>query len=121
MHFLFLGSSIGNFSRPEASAFLKSLPMKQGDTLLLGMDHDNPKELIELAYGEPAGVTEAFIMNGLRVAGRTLGDETLFDASRWEYVHWYSEDERKRMNLFSPLYDRLIRLQAVMSHITRVR
>jgi len=39
LHMLFLGSSIGNFSRAEAAEFLKSLPLRQGsgDTLLLGV------------------------------------------------------------------------------------
>jgi hypothetical protein len=99
LHFLFLGSSIGNFDPKEAESFLKALPMKPGDTLLLGLDHDNAKDKIELAYGDPAGVTEAFIMNGLRVAGRVLGDETLFNEKHWEYTHWYDEKQRMSFSL----------------------
>lgn len=38
LHFLFLGSSLGNFPRPDAAEFLKNLPLRpgKGDTLLLG-------------------------------------------------------------------------------------
>lgn len=38
LHILFLGSSLGNFPRPDAVDFLKGLPLRpgSGDTLLLG-------------------------------------------------------------------------------------
>lgn len=89
LHLLFLGSSLGNFSRAERVEFLKSLPMQadSGDTLLLGLDHANPKDLVELAYNDKAGYTKAFIMHGLQAAGRTLGDENLFDEKNWEYFN----------------------------------
>lgn len=97
LHILFLGSTIGNFSRPEAVDFLRSLPLRpgSGDTLLLGLDHDNEKQKVELAYHDPKGLTEAFIMNGLKGAGRVLGDEDILSADKWEYVSWYNEVERK--------------------------
>lgn len=91
LHIMFLGSSIGNFSRPEAATFIRSLPLRpgSGDTLLLGLDHDNERELIEEAYNDPKGYTERFIKNGLRVAGRVVGNESLFDESKWEYINNY--------------------------------
>ena len=68
LHMLFLGSSLGNFSRTEMAAFLSQLPLRpgSGDTLLLGLDGDNGKELVERAYNDSKGITKAFIMNGLR-------------------------------------------------------
>jgi len=89
LHIMFLGSSLGNFSRDEQSGFLRSLPLRagSGDTLLLGMDHDNGKEMIEVAYNDPQGHTRDFIMNGLKGAGRTLGDENLFNEEKWDYVN----------------------------------
>jgi hypothetical protein len=92
LHILFLGSSLGNFSRKASAEFLGSLPLRagSGDTLLLGMDHDNSKEVIEKAYNDPAGHTKLFIMNGLRAAGRALGDENLFDQDKWEYINRYN-------------------------------
>ncbi|KAJ6508312.1 DUF323 domain-containing protein [Mycena sanguinolenta] len=96
LHLLFLGSSLGNFSRAEGADFLRSLPLRpgSGDTLLIGMDHDNEKELIEEAYNDRHGYTKKFIMNGLKGAGRALGDENLFDEENWEYVNNYDVAER---------------------------
>jgi hypothetical protein len=92
LHILFLGSSLGNFSREGAVDFLRSLPLRpgSGDTLLLGLDHDNDKEKIEKAYNDSKGYTANFIFNGLRAAGRTLGDEKMFDQDKWEYVNCYN-------------------------------
>ena len=92
LHILFLGSSLGNFSREGAADFLRSLPLRpgSGDTLLLGLDHDNDKEKIEKAYSDSKGYTANFIFNGLRSAGRVLGNEKMFDEEKWEYVNCYN-------------------------------
>jgi hypothetical protein len=96
LHILFLGSSLGNFSRTEGADFLRSLPLRpgSGDTLLLGMDHDNSREKIEEAYNDRGGYTRKFIMNGLKAAGRILGNDSLFDEDKWEYVNSYNVEER---------------------------
>ena len=98
---LFLGSSLGNFNREESISFLRSLPLRagSGDTLLIGMDHDNAKDKVELAYNDPQGITEDFIMNGLRVAGRALGDENLLKNGEWKYVNRYNESEREHCKI----------------------
>lgn len=97
LHIMFLGSSLGNFTRGEDTAFLKALPLRpgSGDTLLIGLDHDNDSKKIELAYDDPKGVTRSFIMNGLLCAGRALGDEHLFEQDKWEYVGRYNEELRQ--------------------------
>jgi len=97
---MFLGSSLGNFSRAEGAAFLRSLPLRRGygDTLLLGLDHDNEAAKIETAYDDPKGYTRRFIMNGLKAAGITLGDERIFEEENWEYVGKYNEGERMQRN-----------------------
>ena len=89
---MFLGSSLSSFSRTNATSFLRALPLRPSfrDTLLLGLDHDNEKDLIEEAYNDPKGYTRRFIFNGLRVAGRTLGDESIFDEDKWDYVNHYN-------------------------------
>lgn len=96
LHILFLGSSLGNFTRGEDATFLQSLPLRtgSGDTLLLGLDHGDNAQQIELAYNDPKGVTRAFIMNGLVSAGRALGDQHLFDQDKWEYVGRYNAELR---------------------------
>ncbi|KAG0703747.1 hypothetical protein DFH29DRAFT_1040649 [Suillus ampliporus] len=96
LHLLFLGSSLGNFKRGEDAEFLRTLPLAPGkDTLLLGLDHDNSREEIELAYNDPQGHTRDFILNGLKAAGRALGDESTFAEENWEYVNTYNEAKRR--------------------------
>jgi L-histidine Nalpha-methyltransferase / hercynylcysteine S-oxide synthase len=97
LHILFLGASLGNFPHAEQVPFLRSLPLRagQGDTLLLGLDHASDAEKIELAYNDAAGITRRFIFNGLKNAGRELGDESLFAPEKWEYVGRYNVQERK--------------------------
>jgi hypothetical protein len=96
LHIFFLGSTLGNFSRQESVEFLRSLPLLpgSGDTLLIGLDHDNDKDLIEEAYNDHKGYTRKFIMNGLKAAGRVLGDEDMFDENKWEYFNTYNIEER---------------------------
>ncbi|WVR04710.1 hypothetical protein IAU60_001721 [Kwoniella sp. DSM 27419] len=78
LHLVFLGSSLGNFDRDSAAPFLRSLPLKAGDTLLLGLDgrpepgHDG-KRKVELAYNDPAGYTKAFEEHGWEVVRQQLG------------------------------------------------
>ncbi|KAI0043936.1 DUF323 domain-containing protein [Auriscalpium vulgare] len=97
MHILFLGSSLGNFARGADAAFLRGLPLRAGsqDTLLLGLDHGLDRARIERAYDDRKGITRRFIMNGLKGAGRALGDEDLFAEDKWEYVGRYNEAERR--------------------------
>ena len=101
LHILFLGSSLGNFPRGEDIAFLKSLPLRadKGDTLLLGLDHASDAAKIERAYDDRAGITRRFILNGLKVLGRTLGDESLFPPEKWEYVSRYDAQERESASM----------------------
>jgi L-histidine Nalpha-methyltransferase / hercynylcysteine S-oxide synthase len=98
LHILFLGSSIGNFPRGEDAAFLRALPLRagKGDTLLIGIDHCTDSARIMRAYNDRPGVTgrRRFILNGLKVAGRSLGDESLFAPEKWEYVGRYNAEER---------------------------
>ena len=97
LHILFFGSSLGNFPRDQAAAFLKSLPLRpgKGDTILLGLDHASDAARIERAYDDREGITRRFILNGLKVLGRTLGDESLFQLEKWEYESRYDAQERK--------------------------
>ncbi|KIJ48236.1 hypothetical protein M422DRAFT_87551, partial [Sphaerobolus stellatus SS14] len=86
IHYLFLGSSLGNFTPPIAADFLRRLPLRPGsdDTLLLGLDGNTDNESVTKAYGDKTGHVEAFNMHGLKVAGRILGDEELFPMHKWK-------------------------------------
>ena len=72
---LFLGSTIGNFDRSAADAFLSEVRgiLRDGDALLLGTDLEKDIATQILAYDDPAGVTAAFNMNLLARINRELG------------------------------------------------
>lgn len=80
LHIIFLGSSLGNFERESAAPFLRSLPLKPGDTLLIGLDGrpapgPEGKHKVEVAYNDPSGHTRAFEEHGWDVARKELGLE----------------------------------------------
>ena len=79
---LFLGSSIGNFSPPEAAGFLASLreAMRPGDFLLIGFDLVKDAGLLNLAYDDSGGVTARFNFNLLARINRELGGEFNLDS-----------------------------------------
>jgi L-histidine N-alpha-methyltransferase len=63
----FLGSSLGNFNEFESNIFLQQVAqaLTQGDYFLLGIDLQKPKHILESAYNDSQGVTEAFNLNML--------------------------------------------------------
>jgi uncharacterized SAM-dependent methyltransferase len=94
LHFLFLGSSLGNFDRQSAAPFLKSLPLKPGDTLLLGLDGRPPPgeegtRKVEIAYNDPAGHTRAFEEHGWDVVKQEMGID---EGPGVEFVGRYNEE-----------------------------
>jgi L-histidine Nalpha-methyltransferase / hercynylcysteine S-oxide synthase len=87
---LWLGSSIGNFTRQEAHDFLQSYAegaLKTGsdDRLIVGIDANSEHGKILRAYNDDQGVTREFILNGLKHANTLLGEE-VFKEGEWEYV-----------------------------------
>eukprot|EP00775_Hariotina_reticulata_P011388 gene11388-11536_t len=77
---LWLGSSLGNFTREGGAAFLKrikELALQPGDKLLVGIDRRNQAAQVQLAYCDPQRVTRAFILNGLQHAKRILDEQIL--------------------------------------------
>ena len=92
---LFLGSTIGNFSRNQIPGFLRSIRtlLQPGDTFLLGADLVKPAEVLELAYDDPAGVTSAFNKNLL--AHLNVSFHGNFDLTRFQHVAWYNDAERR--------------------------
>ena len=71
---LSLGSSIGNFPRDEAAAFVNQYTELLGvsDSLLLGVDACQDPDTVYHAYNDREGVTHEFILNGLTHANRLL-------------------------------------------------
>jgi dimethylhistidine N-methyltransferase len=92
---LFLGSTIGNFPRAEASEFLRAVRgcLMPGDALLLGTDLVKPVDRMLLAYDDPAGVTAAFNLNLLARINRELDGD--FVLRNFAHEARYDEDRSR--------------------------
>ena len=92
--FFYPGSSIGNFTPPEALAFLRRVRAQAaGGGLLIGVDLVKPKPVLEAAYDDALGVTGAFNLNLLRQLNRLLGSD--FDPADWRHVGLFNEAESR--------------------------
>lgn len=89
---LTLGSSIGNFTREEAAAFLHEFAnvLGPGDSLLVGLDACQVREKVHRAYNDGEGLTHEFYRNGLDHANRLFGYEA-FKQVDWDTVGRYDE------------------------------
>src|SRR5258707_4637068 len=99
---LFLGSSIGNFERDDAAAFLAQIRkhLQAGDALLLGADLVKPRHQLLDAYDDPAGVTAAFNLNLLARINPEL--EADFNLRNFSHdARWCACERRVEMHLRS--------------------
>jgi L-histidine N-alpha-methyltransferase len=99
---LFLGSTIGNFTRAEAASFLGHIRkrMQPGDHLLLGADLVKSRATLLSAYDDPVGVTAAFNLNLLARINRELDGH--FDISQFAHeARWNQRQSRIEMHLRS--------------------
>jgi len=96
----FLGSNIGNFDPPGASAFLQNIraSVKNGDAVLLGVDLVKPMDRLLAAYDDPLGVTAAFNRNLLVRINRELDASIDLDGFS-HHVVWNAEQGRVEMHL----------------------
>jgi dimethylhistidine N-methyltransferase len=71
---LYIGTSIGNFSREEARLILRKLgiQLQTGDALLLGTDMVKDEPTLLAAYDDSDGITAAFNLNILHRLNREL-------------------------------------------------
>ena len=98
----FLGSNIGNFDPPGASAFLGLMraAVRPRDYLLLGADLVKPERELLLAYDDPLGLTAAFNKNLLLRMNVELGAD--FDLRRFAHrAVWNPDASRVEMHLVS--------------------
>jgi dimethylhistidine N-methyltransferase len=81
--FFYPGSSIGNFTPEEATAFLASIhrhcKSRPGSGLLIGVDGKKAKEILNAAYDDALGVTAAFNRNALAHLNRRFGFDFAID------------------------------------------
>lgn len=105
--FMWLGSSIGNFERRDGAEFLKNMcntAMRAGDKLLIGIDRRNAARDVELAYNDPQGVTERFILHGLKHADKVLsGGRGIIDAGKFAYHDRYNAMEGRHESYYRAL------------------
>ncbi|MBA2436510.1 MAG: L-histidine N(alpha)-methyltransferase [Chthoniobacterales bacterium] len=98
----FPGSTIGNMEPPVARHFLERVARLCGHSggLIIGVDLQKSKEVLEAAYNDSAGVTAAFNLNMLDRANREL--EADFDLSQWRHRAVYNDQaHRIEMHLVS--------------------
>lgn len=94
----FPGSTIGNFERHDASAFLQRAAKLLGDNalLIIGVDLVKDSKILNAAYNDAAGVTEAFNLNLLKRIDRELGAN--FNPACFEH-HAFFNREKGRIEM----------------------
>jgi uncharacterized SAM-dependent methyltransferase len=103
--FLWLGSSYGNLTLPDATKFLQQIfNLQPGDKLLVGNDRCRDADKVKAAYSQDAKCWETFILNGVKNAGQILGGDDaaskLDGGSGWEYVsRWDAAEGRHCVSL----------------------
>lgn len=97
--FLFLGSSIGNFSHDDAVSFLSFISscLDDADRFLVGTDLVKDPSVLEAAYNDSKGVTAAFNRNLLKRLNREFSAN--FDPSSWNHVGEY-DLAKQRVDLY---------------------
>lgn len=98
----FPGSTIGNFTIPEARSFLRRACalVAPGGAMLVGVDLKKAEAVLHAAYNDAQGVTAAFNLNLLARINRELGAD--FDLSAFRHHAFYERDAgRIEMHLVS--------------------
>ena len=98
----FPGSTIGNLEPEVAADFLRRVCRLCGKSggMIIGVDLQKDRAVLEAAYNDSAGVTAEFNLNILARANRELG--TNFDLSLWRHKAIYNEQQgRIEMHLIS--------------------
>ena len=89
----FPGSTIGNYESEAASEFLARLVELAGDGggLLIGVDLQKDRHVLERAYNDSVGVTAEFNKNLLARINRELAAD--FDLKQWRHHAIYNSNE----------------------------
>lgn len=94
----FFGSTIGNFEWDTSLELLQNIgkQMKSGDVLLLGMDMLKPEPVLQVAYNDARGVTEAFNKNILNNVNDLIQSD--FNPDDFNHLAFFNE-EKSRMEM----------------------
>ena len=115
---LFLGSSIGNFEPMEIEAFLNMTQsiLTGTDFILIGFDLVKDHNVLNAAYNDAQGVTEAFNFNILQRINRELDGD--FNVNKFKHKAYFNEKySRIEMHLVSKEHQ-TVSLDAVKTKIS---
>ncbi len=104
------GSTIGNFTPPEAQVFLSqwNKRLAPGAAMLIGVDLRKDAAILEPAYDDAQGVTAAFSLNLLGRANRELGAD--FDLGQFRHEARYEVDVGRVAIHLRSLADQTVRI-----------
>lgn len=109
---LFLGSNIGNFDKPSTDTFLTMLStnLSPKDYVLIGFDLKKDPAILNKAYNDSAGLTQAFNMNLLTRINRELGGN--FDIEKFKHYGFYNPYRGTMESYLISLAEQSIKLEA---------
>ena len=98
----FPGSTIGNFTPPEATLFLRQVAdaLGPGALMVVGLDSTSDADILVPAYDDASGVTAAFNLNLLVRINRELGANFELEGFRHE-ARFNREQSRMEMHMVS--------------------
>ena len=116
--FVFLGSTIGNFTPAEAREFINEIRdcMHPGDYFLLGADRVKDERILNAAYNDAEGLTASFNLNVLQVLNRAINAN--FNPDNFSHMAWFNSNlNRIEMYLLSEI-DQVVHFGELNSSIT---
>lgn len=110
---LFLGASIGNFTRQETLSFLRSVSenMSRDDLFIIGLDLKKDPNVVLAAYNDAAGVTKQFNLNLLQRINREMGAN--FDLNQFDHAPHYSAENGEARSALVSIKNQEVRIPAL--------
>jgi dimethylhistidine N-methyltransferase len=114
--FFYPGSSIGNFTPPDAREFLRSVGDHLGTSgcLLIGVDLVKDARILEAAYDDALGITAAFNRNILRAVNRQFGTD--FEPHRFDHRAVFNVAENRIEMYLRAAVDHTVRIDGTDRH-----
>lgn len=109
---LFLGSNVGNFNKQQTNEFLSMLSsaLSAKDYVLIGFDLKKDPEVLNRAYNDSGGLTQAFNINLLTRINRELGGN--FDITKFKHYGFYNPYRGTMESYLISLADQIIEVSA---------
>ena len=119
--FFYPGSSIGNFTPPEAVAFMARIralaASREGSGLLIGVDGKKSSAILDAAYDDALGVTAAFNRNALLHLNNRFGFD--FDVDGYAHRGFYNAAQGRVEMHLEALRDQVVHLGGRERHFAR--